>query len=157
VYAVTNALVSQYKYDDVIEAMFSSDEAGNFFKSISFQTLATATTPTTGFSVPVDASNLYIEFRVGNKVYVKLKICIQIFIWGMRIGGLFVTTKSRRGPTLAKRLQKNIERLVYPSKRRVGSVFEAIKLLNDSNLNTLVELSEVQFVEEAMGAIILRK
>jgi hypothetical protein len=69
---VTNALVSQYKYDDVIEAYVSSDEAGNFFKSISFQTLATATTPTTGFSVP-DASNLYIEFRVGNKVYVKLK------------------------------------------------------------------------------------
>jgi hypothetical protein len=65
--------VSQYKYDDVIEAyVVSSDEAGNFF-SISFQTLATATTPTTGFSVPVDASNLYIEFRVGNKVYVKLK------------------------------------------------------------------------------------
>jgi hypothetical protein len=46
VYAVTNALVSQYKYDDVIEAyVVSSDEAGNFFKSISFQTLATATTP----------------------------------------------------------------------------------------------------------------
>jgi predicted RNA polymerase sigma factor len=39
-------LVSQYKYDDVIEAyVVSSDEAGNFFKSISFQTLATATTP----------------------------------------------------------------------------------------------------------------
>jgi hypothetical protein len=39
---------------------------------------------------------------------------------------------------------------VYPSKRRrVGSVFEAIKLLNDSNLNTLI--IKVQFVEEAIG------
>jgi hypothetical protein len=83
-------LVSQYKYDDVIEAyVVSSDEAGNFFKSISFQTLATAITPTTGFSVPVDASNLYIEFRVGNKVYVKLKdlytdlyfgVCVLVYL-----------------------------------------------------------------------------
>jgi hypothetical protein len=112
--------VSQYKYDDVIEAyVVSSDEAGNFFKSISFQTLATATTPT-GFSVPVDASNLYIEFRVGNKVYVKLKICIQIFILGYTYWRFICNRrKSRRGrPTLAKRLQKNIERLVYPSKKK---------------------------------------
>jgi hypothetical protein len=36
-------------------------------------------------------------------------------------------------------------------KRRVGSVFDLSELLNDSNLNTLVELSEVQFVEEAIG------
>jgi hypothetical protein len=89
VYAVTNACV-KYKYDDVIEAyVVSSDEAGNFFKSISFQTLATATTPTTGFSVPVDASNLYIEFRVG-KVYVKLKICIQIFILGVCVLAVYL-------------------------------------------------------------------
>jgi hypothetical protein len=71
-YAVTN-LVSQYKYDDVIEAyVVSSDEAGNFSNRSPFK-LLTATTTATGFSVPVDASNLYIEFRVGNKVYVKLK------------------------------------------------------------------------------------
>jgi hypothetical protein len=68
----------------------------------------------------------------------------------MRIGGLFVT-KSRRGrPTLAKRLQKNIERLVYPSKRRRVLVFELSELLNDSNLNTLVEIRGA-VVEEAIG------
>ncbi|MDI1303501.1 MAG: DUF5689 domain-containing protein, partial [bacterium] len=32
-----NAIVTQYKYDDIIEAyVVSSDESGNFFKSISF-------------------------------------------------------------------------------------------------------------------------
>jgi hypothetical protein len=51
--------------------MVSSDENGNFFKSI-LQTLATATKPTIGFSVPVDATNLYVDYRLGNKVYVKL-------------------------------------------------------------------------------------
>ena len=44
--ANANAIIAQYKYDDIIEAyVVSSDEAGNFFKSISFQTLATATAP----------------------------------------------------------------------------------------------------------------
>jgi hypothetical protein len=36
------------------------------------QTLATATKPAVGFSVPVDATNLYVDYRIGNKVYVKL-------------------------------------------------------------------------------------
>jgi hypothetical protein len=48
------------------------------FKAISLQTLGTTTTPAVGFSVPVDASNTYVDFRIGNKVYVKLKISILI-------------------------------------------------------------------------------
>jgi hypothetical protein len=68
------AIVTQYTYDDIIEAyVVSSDENGNFFKTI-LQTLGTTTTPAVGFSVPVDASNTYVDFRIGNKVYVKLKI-----------------------------------------------------------------------------------
>ena len=63
--AVTDAVVKQYMYDDCIEAyVVSSDESGNFYKSISFQTLETDSKPATGFSVPVDASNMYIDFRI---------------------------------------------------------------------------------------------
>jgi hypothetical protein len=69
-----DAIVAQYKFDDIIEAyVVSSDENGNFFKTISFQTLATASQPAIGFSVPVDVSNTYIDYRLGNKVYLKLK------------------------------------------------------------------------------------
>ncbi len=58
-------------YDDaVIEAyVTSSDEGGNFFKSISLVTVDGAQ----GFSVPVDAYNLYTKFEPGRKVYIKLK------------------------------------------------------------------------------------
>jgi hypothetical protein len=39
------ARLSQYTYDDIIEAyVVSSDENGNFFKTISLQTLGTTTT-----------------------------------------------------------------------------------------------------------------
>ena len=156
IYAVTNALVSQYKYDDVIEAyVVSSDEAGNFFKSISFQTLATATTPAIGFSVPVDASNLYIEFRVGNKVYVKLKDQFtDLYFGGMRIGGLFVTAGNQGA--VGRLSQNDYKKILNASCTHVKEEelvrsLTLSELLNDSNLNTLVELSEVQFAEEAIG------
>ena len=99
VHATANAIVTQYKYDDIIEAyVISSDESGNFFKSISFQTLATATTPAIGFSVPVDATNLYIDYRLGNKVYIKLKDqYTDISFGGMRIGSIFVNPYNEGG------------------------------------------------------------
>ena len=65
---------TKYVYDDVIEAyVVSSDENGNFFKTIYLQTLATENKPAIGFSISVDATNTYVDYRVGNKVYVKLK------------------------------------------------------------------------------------
>jgi hypothetical protein len=76
----------------VIEAyVVSTDEYGNFFKSISFQTLATATTKAIGFSVPVDVSNNYVDYRLGNKVYIKLKDQYTDIKYGsLRIGSLYV-------------------------------------------------------------------
>ena len=71
---LSGSVPKQYNYGDVIEAyVVSSDEGGNFFKAISFQTLATDQMPAIGFSVPVDVSNTYIDFRIGNKVCIKLK------------------------------------------------------------------------------------
>jgi hypothetical protein len=88
------AIVTQYTYDDIIEAyVVSSDENGNFFKTISLQTLGTTTTPAVGFSVPVDASNTYVDFRIGNKVYVKLKNQYTDINYGsLRIGGIYVNS-----------------------------------------------------------------
>jgi hypothetical protein len=55
----------------------SSDENGNFFKTISLD-FRNNYHSAVGFSVPVDASNTYVDFRIGNKVYVKLKISTDI-------------------------------------------------------------------------------
>ncbi|WP_035669108.1 DUF5689 domain-containing protein [Flavobacterium sp. 83] len=151
-----NAIVTQYKYDDIIEAyVVSSDEAGNFFKSISFQTLATATTPAIGFSVPVDASNLYIDYRLGNKVYVKLKDqYTDISFGGMRIGSIFVNSYNEGG--VGRLSQNDYKKVLNASCTTVQEELLVKKismedLLNDSNLNTLVELSDVQFTTDAIG------
>lgn len=151
-----NAIVTQYKYDDIIEAyVVSSDESGNFFKSISFQTLATATTPAIGFSVPVDASNLYIDYRLGNKVYIKLKDqYTDISFGGMRIGSIFVNSYNEGG--VGRLSQNDYKKVLNASCTNVKEellikTISMQELLSDSNLNTLVELSDVQFTADATG------
>ena len=156
VQSVANAIVTQYKYDDIIEAyVVSSDESGNFFKSISFQTLATATSPAVGFSVPVDATNLYIDYRLGNKVYLKLKNqYTDISFGGLRIGSIFVNSYNEGG--VGRLSQNDYKKVLNASCTNVKeevlvrslSMSEA---LHDSNLNTLVELSDVQFSAAAIG------
>jgi hypothetical protein len=154
--AATSSIVTQYTYDDIIEAyVVSSDEAGNFFKTISFQTLATATTPATGFSVPVDASNTYIDFRLGNKVYLKMKDqYTDIYFGGMRIGSIYVNTYNEGG---VGRISPNDYKKVLNASCTMVSEELLVQslsipdLLRDSNINTLVELSDVQFTSDAIG------
>lgn len=150
------AIVSKYEYDDIIEAyVVSTDEFGNFFKTISFQTLATATKPAIGFSVPVDVSNIYVDYRFGNKVYLKLKDQYTDINYGsLRIGGIYVNSYNEGG---VGRLSQNDYKNVLHSSCTTLTDEQLVRktsisdLLNDSNLNTLVELSEVQFTEAAIG------
>jgi len=156
VIAVSAPLVAQYTYDDVIAAyVVSSDEAGNFYKSISLQTLATATTPAVGFSVPVDAANTYVDYRPGVKVYIKMKDLYTDIVYGsMRIGGIYVNSSSvasvgRLPQTEYK--NKLIASCTNVSEDVLVKQLTISQLLNDANLNTLCEVSGVQFTDAAVG------
>ncbi|MEL1240947.1 DUF5689 domain-containing protein [Flavobacterium flavipallidum] len=152
---IATEIVAQYPYDDVIEAyVVSSDENGNFFKTISFQTLATATTPSIGFSVPVDATNLYVDYRIGNKVYVKLKDqYTDLYYGGLRIGSLYVSPYNQGG--VGRLSQNDYKKVLNASCTNVKEeqLVRSIGLgeINDSQLNTLIELNDVQFTEPAIG------
>ncbi|MDR6844811.1 DUF5689 domain-containing protein [Flavobacterium granuli] len=154
--ASTSSIVAQYTYDDIIEAyVVSSDEAGNFFKTISFQTLATATTPAMGFSVPVDASNTYIDFRLGNKVYIKMKNqYTDIYFGGMRIGDIYVNSYNEGG---VGRISPNDYKNVLNASCTIIDENQLVKqltvgeALDDAKLNTLIELKDVAFTEAAIG------
>lgn len=156
VHANANSIVVEYGYDDIIEAyVVSSDEAGNFFKTISFQTLATATTPAIGFSVPVDATNTYVDYRLGNKVYVKLKNQYTDINYGsLRIGSIYVNSYNEGG--VGRLSQNEYKKVLNASCTNANEAllvrqFSIPELLNDANLNTLVELSEVQFTTASSG------
>lgn len=147
---------TKYVYDDVIEAyVISSDENGNFFKTIYLQTLATENKPAIGFSVSVDAANTYVDYRVGNKVYIKLKDQFtDLFYGGMRIGSLY---EGNSGAASVGRISQNDYKNVLHASCTILDENELVnpisieEALRESNLNTLIELSDVQFTEAALG------
>ena len=157
VIAASSPLVTLYDYPgDIIEAYaVSSDQGGNFYKSISFQTVATPTTPAVGFSVPVDASNTYIDYQPGVKVYIKMKDLYTDIIYGsMRIGGIYVNSSAaasvgRLPVTVYK--NKLIASCTNLSEEVLVKKTTIANLLNDANLNTLCEVSGVQFEDDAVG------
>jgi hypothetical protein len=153
---LSGSVPKQYNYNDIIEAyVVSSDEGGNFFKAISFQTLATDKTPAIGFSIPVDVSNTYLDFRVGNKVYIKLKNQFtDLYFGGLRIGSLYVSNAG--DPTIGRVSQNDYKNVLNASctiidESQLVQTVSIEEALNESKLNTLIELTNVQFTEAAIG------
>lgn len=153
---ISGSVPKQYSYNDVIEAyVVSSDEEGNFFKTISFQTLATDKTPAIGFSIPVDVSNSYIDFRIGNKVYIKLKNQFtDLYFEGLRIGSLYVSNAG--DPTIGRVSQNDYKNVLNASctiidESQLVQTVSIEEALNEARLNTLIELTNVQFTEAAIG------
>jgi len=147
---------TKYVYDDIIEAyVVSSDQNGNFFKTLYLQTLATENQPAIGFSVSVDATNTYVDYRIGNKVYIKLKDqFIDLFYDGIRVGSLY---ESNSGTASVGRISQNDYKKVLIASCTMADESKLVnqttieKALHNSNLNTLIELSNVQFSEAAIG------
>lgn len=140
-----------YEGDDVIEGyVTSSDKGGNFYKTISFQTDAKV-----GFSVPVDDTNLYVNFEPGRKVYLKLKNnYFDLNYNSLRIGSLYVYPGSRTA-TIGRLSIFEYKKILLRSCLVVSEEFLVQKLtienINDSHLNTLVEFNQVQFTQDALG------
>ncbi|MBB4800689.1 hypothetical protein HNP37_000728 [Flavobacterium nitrogenifigens] len=156
VYELSAATAKQYVYDDVIEAyVVSSDEEGNFFKSIYLQTKSSDNSPSIGFNVPVDVSNTYIDYRIGNKVYVKLKNQFtDLYFGGLRIGSLYVSNAG--DPTIGRVSQNEFRNVLNVSctildENRLVESLSIEEALSDSKLNTLIELNDVEFTEVALG------
>ena len=147
---------TKYVYDDIIEAyVVSSDQNGNFFKTLYLQTLATENQPAIGFSVSVDATNTYVDYRIGNKVYIKLKDQFtDLFYDGIRVGSLY---ESNSGTASVGRISQNDYKKVLIASCTMADESKLVnqttieKALHNSNLNTLIELSDVQFSEAAIG------
>ncbi|MDR7208521.1 DUF5689 domain-containing protein [Flavobacterium piscis] len=147
---------TKYVYDDIIEVyVVSSDKNGNFFKTLYLQTLATENKPAVGFSVSVDATNTYVDYRPGNKVYIKLKDQFtDLFYGGMRIGSLY---EINSGAASVGRISQNDYKKVLNAsctmvdENKLAEQISIENALNESKLNTLIELSDVQFSEAAIG------
>ncbi|AWI24906.1 DUF5689 domain-containing protein [Flavobacterium pallidum] len=155
--AVPFGTLAQYTADDVIEAyVTSSDEGGNFFKSISMQTLDGSK----AFSVPVDASSTFVNLEPGRKVFIKLKNLYTDSPQtsgpiGPRIGGIYVTSSGAAsvGRLPESQFKEAVVRscTVIDEETLVKPVTIPQLLANNDYLNKLVELDNVQFSDAAVG------
>jgi hypothetical protein len=147
-----SATIAQYTADEVIEAyVTTSDEEGNFFKSISFQTLD----GTRAFSVPVDVTSTFINFEPGRKVMIKMQnLYTDIKDGGMRIGDIYLDPSD--GSVEVGRMSNA---LYLSALERSCTVIDEDDLVietnlaalqNDAFLNKLVEIDNVQFTDAAI-------
>jgi len=143
-----------YTADDIIEAyVISSDEGGNFYKSMYFQ----PTDGSKGFNLSVDEANMYVKnFQPGKKVFLKLKGLAYANPTSFGVGLIF------GAPPTEQYAVDRLPTLEYPKHliASCNSVSEdaivhkitlAQALSGAAYLNTLVEIDDVQFTDEAAG------
>ena len=148
-----SATIAQYTADEVIEAyVTTSDEEGNFFKSISFQTLD----GTRAFSVPVDITSTFINFEPGRKVMIKMQnLYTDIKDGGMRIGDIYLDPSDgsvevgRMSNALYLSALERSCTVVNEDDLVIETTLSALQ--NDAFLNKLVEIDNVQFSDAAIA------
>jgi len=143
-----------YAADDIIEAyVISSDEGGNFYKSMYFQPVDGSK----GFNLSIDEANMYVKnFKPGKKVFLKLK--------GLAYGN--PNNRFARGlvfgaPPTDQYDVDRLPTLQYPkhliascdivSEEDIVHKITLTQAFSDTYLNTLVEIDNVQFTDEAAG------
>ena len=154
--SATSAL-QQYNIvgNDIIEAyVTSSDEGGNFYKSISLVSVD----GTKGFSIPIDAYNLYTKYEPGRKVFVKIN---SLYYYNNSLtNSLEIGELLDRGEPLEDQVGR-LNGLTYENivKRGCSKVDEESLVnritistaLNNSYLNKLIEFNGVQFSDSNVG------
>ena len=152
VFAAATTTMQQYTADDVIEAYVnSSDERGNFFKTVYMQTIPADGVAPIGFSVAIDKTTLFgAGFYPGRKVYIKLKGLYFAKVYnGLAIGANYNGAVGR----ISEAQYKNF---VMPSCSEIGEdelvrTLTISEALTAANLNTLIEIENVQFDTPFVG------
>jgi len=143
-----------YSEDDIIEAyVVSSDEGGNFYKSMYFQ----PTDGSKGFNLSIDDANMYVKnFQPGKKVFLKLKGLAFANPTSFGAGLIF------GAPPTDQYAVDRLPTLEYPKHliascnsvsedAIVNKITLAQAVAGATFLNTLVEIDDVQFTDESAG------
>ncbi|MFN3752688.1 DUF5689 domain-containing protein [Flavobacterium sp.] len=150
---IATASAAQYTTDDnvtdYIEAyVTSSDEGGNFYKSISMMSLDGLK----GFSMPVDNYNLFNEFEPGRKVTIKLD---KKRYFNLQHSSTVIGSSYNNGVGRISGVEyKNV---IFRSCDRVENEDQIVKNLtiaqakSNQYLNMLIEFDAVQFTDASLG------
>lgn len=136
--------------DSIIEAyVTSSDEGGNFYKSISLVSID----GTKGFSMPIDAYNLYTKYEPGRKVFINLNkryYANNTQTASLEIGSLYNLTQVGRvsGVEYEKTLTRSCTKV---NENTLVNNITIAAAKNNANLNKLIEFNNVQFRDASLG------
>ena len=142
-----NKLVS-FAPGTILEAyVISSDETGNFYKTISLQD--SPENPTVGIQIELDANSTYIKYPLNSKILIDLsklyaaldRGTIKI---GARLAGSTFTIDRMPEALMAETMTRSCDPAVTLVPKEYNNISDA---LNEGNLNTLVKINNVQFLQ----------
>jgi len=150
-------IATEYTQNDVIEAYItSSDEGGNFYKTISMVSI----NGNVGFSMPIDSYNLYTKFEPGRKVYVNLiNRFINVQHSSTVIGSLYNnnTPDNPNDDTVGRISGVEYQDVILRSCEKVDEEtlvndFSSIaQALDNQHLHKIIEFDNVQFTDVSIG------
>ncbi len=145
-----------YEGEDIIEAyVTSSDQGGNFYKSISLMSVD----GTVGFSMPIDDYNLYTKYEPGRKVFVNMKDRHFVKEFGSTVIGSLYNNDTPTNPDddeVGRISGVEYENVVSRSCTAVNEddIVKHISINTakaDQYLNMLIEFDDVQFTDASLG------
>lgn len=149
--SISTATTVQYTTTDAIDYIeayvTSSDEGGNFYKSISMMSLDGLQ----GFSMPVDNYNLYTEFEPGRKVTIKLD---KNRYFNKQHGSTVLGSSYNGGVGRISGVEYKDVILRSCDNVNEDDIVKNISIAtakNDQYLNMLIEFDAVQFTDPSLG------
>lgn len=152
----STATYKKYEAADIIEAyVTSSDEGGNFYKTVSFMSLD----GTTGFSMPLDNYNLYNSYEPGRKVFINLKDRYFVTKYNSTIIGSLFNRDTPLDPSddevgrisgveYKNVISRSCDKINEDQIVKHLTIAEAKK---DQYINMLIEFDNVQFADASNG------
>ena len=148
--ATSTAQLWDSNTDSIMEAyVTSSDEGGNFYNSVSMISID----GTKGFSMPIDAYNLYPKYEPGRKVYINLNgrhFANNSLTSTTEIGSLYNGTQVGRvsGVEYEAAVKRGCTKV---SEETLVNHMTIAQAKNNANLHKLIEFDAVQFADESLG------
>jgi Family of unknown function (DUF5689) len=150
IYSLATATAVEYTTDDIIEAIVtSSDEGGNFFKTLSLLSID----GTRGFSIAIDDYNMYTKkLQPGKKVYIKMK-GLYFVNPSSNAKGLLIGAKPTSTQIVDRIPELEYNKFIIPSctivdEESIVKKLSLAQLNNDAYINALVEVDNVEFENE---------
>ncbi len=146
-----NGETAQIQEDWVIKGyVVSSDRSGNFFNILHFQN--ESSNPTEGLQIELELRDSHLFFDIGQPVFIKLKgLYLGQSNSVFKIGGVFTSFGNRS----VGRLPNSVifEHILVPcnSVTEIQPKSVSISDLNETMINTLVRIENVEFSENELG------